>query len=45
MRDKSAEPYEMEKSREGSGSKDIQIKERRGIPGGKTPNRENYHRY
>lgn len=29
MRDKSAEPYEMEKSREGSGSKNIQIKERR----------------
>lgn len=27
MRDKSAEPYEMEKSREGSGSKNIQIKE------------------
>lgn len=26
VRDKSAEPYEMEKSREGSGSKNIQIK-------------------
>lgn len=30
MKGKSAEPYEMEKSREGSGSKNIQIKKKEG---------------